>query len=141
VSVVFRLENVGSADFAALTDLGTHFGQVSLFFVFWEKAALFLQREEKGVRNEKSNGKPRTYIVIATLVGAEHHSATRQAFSHSSLVSLLLRKLDLFEAVLTINGAIQAVGLVFGQILAKHRGGAILAIDDLKLALLKPENE
>jgi hypothetical protein len=77
--------------------------------------------------------------VIETLVGAEHHSATGQTFFHSRCVSFLLGQLDLFEAVLTKNGAIRAIGLVVREILAENRSSAISTIGNLELAFLKGE--
>jgi hypothetical protein len=74
--------------------------------------------------------------MIEALVGTEHHSATRQAFFHSSLVSFLFRGLDILEAVRAFDNTIGTVGFVVGNILAEDRSLTILAIQNLQLAFL-----
>jgi hypothetical protein len=54
VSFVFRLENIGSTDFAATTDLRTNLGQVSFFFVFREEPGLLLQAKGRRPCQEKN---------------------------------------------------------------------------------------
>jgi hypothetical protein len=74
--------------------------------------------------------------VIEALVGTEHHSATRQTFFHSSLVSLLFGRADIMKAMRAFDNTIRTAVFVVSKILAKDRSFTILAIQDLKLAFL-----
>jgi hypothetical protein len=75
--------------------------------------------------------------VIEALVGAEHHSATRQAFFHSSLVSFLVDDFDILKTMRALDHTIRAFGLVAGEFLPKDRSFAIITIGNLKLTYLK----
>jgi hypothetical protein len=152
VSIVFRLEQIGSADLAATTDLGTKLGQVSLLLVFRKEPRLFLKKTSKKWREKGKNRRKKDrddesrekrngvlYLVIETRVGTEHHSATRQTFFHSSLVSFLFGNLEKLKAMRAFDLSIRTIDLVASKILAENRGFTILTVGDIELALLRKE--
>jgi hypothetical protein len=143
MSIVFRLEHIGSTYLAATTVLGANLGQVSLLFVLREEPRLFLIGKKKKMnQRERRTDKRRTSsLVIEALVGTENHSATRQAFFHSSLVSFLFPTSHILEAVRAFDDTIRAAVFVVAQILAEDRSFAILTIRNLKLAFLPKANE
>jgi hypothetical protein len=145
MGIEFRLEHIGSTDLATTTHLGANLSQVSFLFVFREEPGFFCRGGKGRMENTKamSTQSPTmtkkendSNLVIEALVGTEHHSDTRQAFFHSSLVSLLIARLDVLETVRALDCALKTGFFVIGHVFAEHRSFAIWTIRNFKLTLL-----